>query len=183
MAHLARLPKSAPSVSIGALFPRTERARGTWEHEQIPKELTDWSSFATALPEPPEAIPIWQEKGGSTFWACQARTERPEQLYTFVADPEAFDNYDLMVSSALSSGPDKAVDLLGQFDEGWRLDAPDRAQGKFCVGEEISDEMIAAGMLEHDFVVQMPPVREYRLRVRIKSIEKASPHIVGPEDI
>lgn len=183
MAHLASLPESAPSVSIGALFPWTERARGTREHEQIPKELTDWSSFAAALPESPEAIPIWQEKGGSTVWACQARTERPEQLYTFVADPEAFDDYDLMASSALSSGPDEAVYPLEQFDEGWRLDAPDRAQGRFCVSEEISDEMIAAEMLEHDFVVQMPPVREYTLRVRIKSIEKATPHIVGPGDI
>jgi hypothetical protein len=183
MAHLVSLPKSAPSVSIGALFPLTERARGTREHKEIPKESTDWSSFAAALQEPPEAIPIWQETGGSTVHVYQARTERPEQLYTFVADPEAFDDYDLMVSSAISLDPDEAIDLLEQFDEGWRLDAPDRAQGRFCVSEEISDEMIAAGMLEHDFVVQMPPVREYTVRLRIKSIEKATPHIVGPEDI
>ena len=45
------------------------------------------------------------------------------------------------------------------------------------------DEIIAAEMLEHDFVVQMPPVREYTVRVRIKSIEKATPYIVGPEVI
>lgn len=125
MAHLISLSESAQSVSVGALFPLPEWARGA-------------------------------------RWL--------------------FDDYDLMVSSALSLDPGEAIDLLQQFDEGW-LDAPDRAQEKFCVSEEISDEMIATGMLEHDFVVQMPPVREYTLRVRIKSIEKATPHVVGPEDI
>jgi hypothetical protein len=185
MAHLVSLSKSAQSVFVEALFPLPEWARGArWlqEHEEISKELTDWSSFAAALRESPKARQVWQEIGASTVCVAQARTERPEGLYTFVADSEVFDDYDLMVSSALSLDPDEAIDLLQQFDGGW-LDAPDRAQEKFCVGEEISDEMIATGMLEHDFVVQMPPVREYTLRVRIKSIEKATPHIVGPEDI
>ena len=29
-------------------------------------------------------------------------------------------------------------------------------------------------------IVQMPPIREYSLRVRVKSVEKATPHIVEP---
>jgi len=185
MARLVNRPKLAQSVSVGSLFPSSEWARGArWsrEHEEISKEFTDWSSLAAALREFPEAMQIWQETGSSIVRVYQAKTERPERLYTSAADSQAFDNYDLMVSSAISLDPDEA-DLLEQSDKGWRLDAPYRAQGKFCVSEEISDEMIASGMLEHDFVVQMPPVREYTLHVRIKSIEKATPHIVGPEDI
>ena len=34
-------------------------------------------------------------------------------------------------------------------------------------------------LIEDDHIVQMPPVREYTARARIKSIEKATPHIVG----
>lgn len=49
--------------------------------------------------------------------------------------------------------------------------------------EEISDEDIMIAMLENDFIVKMPPRKEYKIRVRVKSIEKASPRIVEPEEI
>lgn len=49
--------------------------------------------------------------------------------------------------------------------------------------KEICEEMIVAGMIKHDFIVQIPPIREYALRVRVKSIEKATPHIVEPEGV
>lgn len=49
--------------------------------------------------------------------------------------------------------------------------------------KEISEEMIVAGMIKYDFIVQIPPIRECTLRVRIKSIEKATPHIVEPKGI
>jgi hypothetical protein len=182
MTRLVSSPKSAQSVPIGALFFWPERAPWAREQEEIPKDLIGWSSSVAPLREPSDAILTWQETGGSTVGVYQTRTEKPERLYTFVADPEVFDDYDLTTSSATSLARDEA-DLLEQFDESWPLDALDRAQGRFFVGKEISDEMIATGMLEHDFVVQMSPIREYTLRVRIKSIEKATPHIVGPEDI
>ncbi len=47
--------------------------------------------------------------------------------------------------------------------------------------KEISEEMIVAGMIKHNLIVQMSPIKEYTLRVRVKSIEKATPHIVGAE--
>jgi hypothetical protein len=43
--------------------------------------------------------------------------------------------------------------------------------------EEISDEAIILEMIEHDFIVRMPPVREYTLRVKVKSVEKGIPHV------
>lgn len=49
--------------------------------------------------------------------------------------------------------------------------------------KEISEEIIVAGMIKDDFIVKMPPIREHTLRVKIKSIEKAHPHIVEPEGV
>lgn len=47
--------------------------------------------------------------------------------------------------------------------------------------EDIFKEVIPEEMLEFDIVVWMPPVREYTARVKIKSVEKATPRIVEPE--
>ncbi len=49
--------------------------------------------------------------------------------------------------------------------------------------EEVIDEIILEEMLEFDVFVRMPPVKEYTVRVKIKSVEKAIPHIVEPEGI
>ena len=138
---------------------------------------------AVALRELLEMIQNWSEVGASMVHIPRTGFEWLERLYTFVADPQAFSDYKLIASSATSLDLDETVDMLERFDEDWRLGTLDQARGRFCASEEISDEMIAAGMLEHDFVVQMPPIREYTLRVRIKSIEKAVPHIVEPEGI
>ena len=103
-----------------------------------------------------------------------------------VTDPEAIDDYQLIAFIATNFGPDEAVDRLEQFDEDWWLDALNRAQGKLCIdveAKDISEEMIVAGMIKHDFIVQMSPIREYSLRVRVKSMEKATPHIVEPEGV
>ena len=37
--------------------------------------------------------------------------------------------------------------------------------------------------IEFDVVVRMPPVREQAVLVRVKSIERATPHIVEPERV
>ena len=47
--------------------------------------------------------------------------------------------------------------------------------------EETFVEKFMEDMLEFDIVVQMPPLREWSARVKVKSIEKAKPHIVEPE--
>jgi len=47
--------------------------------------------------------------------------------------------------------------------------------------EETFVEKFMEDMLEFDIVVQMPPLREWSARVKVKSVEKAKPHIVEPE--
>jgi hypothetical protein len=181
MSYLANFQELGQLVPLEVLF--LSRKRIQWaEPEKVPIAVI-YPDPNVALRELLETIQNWSKVGASTVRVSQVEFEWPERLHTPVADLKAFNDYKLMVSSATSFEPDEVVDVLEQFDEDWRLGALDRAQGRFCVNEEISDEMIAAGMLEHDFVVQMPPVREYTLRVRIRSIEKATPHIVEPEDI
>jgi len=48
--------------------------------------------------------------------------------------------------------------------------------------EEVSEQMIMERMIKHDFIVKMPPVSEYTIKVRVKSIEQAIPHILTPEE-
>jgi hypothetical protein len=47
--------------------------------------------------------------------------------------------------------------------------------------EPLSEEDIINEMLEHDFIVRMPPRRRYTIELEIKSIKKAEPKIVEPE--
>jgi len=48
--------------------------------------------------------------------------------------------------------------------------------------EEMLEITVPEDMLEFDIVVQMPPIKEWSARLRVKSVEKATPHIVEPED-
>jgi len=48
--------------------------------------------------------------------------------------------------------------------------------------EDISEERIVSEMIDRDFIVQMPPVKKYTIRVKIKGIKKASPRVVEPEE-
>lgn len=41
-----------------------------------------------------------------------------------------------------------------------------------------SEEDIINGILKQDFVVKMPPVKQYYVRIKVKSVEKATPRIV-----
>jgi len=42
----------------------------------------------------------------------------------------------------------------------------------------ISEEDIALEMIEHDFVVKMPPKKEYKIHVLVKSVSRGEPRIV-----
>jgi hypothetical protein len=47
--------------------------------------------------------------------------------------------------------------------------------------EKLSEIAISEDMLEFDIVIRMPPKKEWSVRLRVESIEKAKPHIVEPE--
>lgn len=47
--------------------------------------------------------------------------------------------------------------------------------------EEILERELPDDMLEFDIVVRMPPMKVWSARVRVKSVEKATPCIVEPE--
>jgi hypothetical protein len=49
------------------------------------------------------------------------------------------------------------------------------------VTEVLSEEDIISEVLEHDFVVRMPPRRRYAIELEVKSIKKASPRFVESE--
>jgi len=48
--------------------------------------------------------------------------------------------------------------------------------------DEIVEQDIFTDMVKHDYIVQMKPKNEFKLKVKIKVVEKASPHIVTPEE-
>lgn len=47
--------------------------------------------------------------------------------------------------------------------------------------EDIFEKTIPENMLEFNIVVRMPPMKEWSARVKVKSVEKATPRIVEPE--
>jgi len=49
--------------------------------------------------------------------------------------------------------------------------------------EGILEMAVPEDMLEFDIVVRMPPKKEWSARLRVKSVEKATPHIVEPEGL
>jgi len=55
-------------------------------------------------------------------------------------------------------------------------------QSCISLDEEMLEITVPEDILEFDIVVQMPPIKEWSARLRVKSIEKATPHIVEPED-
>lgn len=48
---------------------------------------------------------------------------------------------------------------------------------------ELSEEEIISEIVESRFIVRMSPVKEYTVRMKIESVEKAIPRIVEPEGI
>ena len=51
------------------------------------------------------------------------------------------------------------------------------------VSNIITDEDIMIAMQDHELIVKMPPIREYKIRAKVKSITKASPRVIEPEEI
>jgi len=51
------------------------------------------------------------------------------------------------------------------------------------VTEDLTEEEIAYKMLDHDFIIKMPPKKEYTIRVKVRSIEKATPRIIKPDGL
>jgi len=47
--------------------------------------------------------------------------------------------------------------------------------------EGMLEMAVPEDMLEFDIVVRMPPMKEWSARLRVKSVEKATPRIVEPE--
>lgn len=50
-----------------------------------------------------------------------------------VADPEAFEEEQLVIFIATDSAPDQATECLDRLDDEWWLDALEYAQGKLCI--------------------------------------------------
>jgi len=48
--------------------------------------------------------------------------------------------------------------------------------------EEILEMVVPEDMLEFDIFVRMPPIKEWSARLRVKSVEKATPRIFELED-
>jgi len=48
--------------------------------------------------------------------------------------------------------------------------------------EPVSEEELAVEMLEHDYIVKMPPKKRYKIQVHVKSIKKGEPSSVESDD-
>ncbi len=48
--------------------------------------------------------------------------------------------------------------------------------------ETISEEDIAVEMLEHDFVVRMPPKKRYKIQVVVRSVRKGEPRVIESDE-
>jgi len=48
--------------------------------------------------------------------------------------------------------------------------------------EPLSEEELALEMLEHDYIVKMPPKKRYKIQVHVKSIKKGEPRSVESDD-
>ncbi|MCK4245078.1 MAG: hypothetical protein KAX20_05580 [Candidatus Omnitrophica bacterium] len=47
---------------------------------------------------------------------------------------------------------------------------------------DISEEDIVTEMLEHDFIVRMPPRKRYTVEMKVENIRRGEPRIVEPEE-
>lgn len=89
-----------------------------------------------------------------------------------------------MVRRGLSKEPFFYRNLLQLFEIDLSSAYPHfEVKSKASSIEEAVEEIIPEEMLEFDVFVRMPPVKEYTIRVKIKSVEKAIPHIVEPEGV
>ena len=57
----------------------------------------------------------------------------------------------------------------------------EEAVGK-AIPKYISEEDIVMEMVEHDFIVRMPPKKRYIVELEVKDVRKGEPRIVEPEE-
>ncbi len=53
---------------------------------------------------------------------------------------------------------------------------------KAVIEWEIDEEDIVTEMINHDFVIKMPPKKKYKIDVTVRSIKKGEPRLVDPEE-
>lgn len=64
------------------------------------------------------------------------------------------------------------------------LVSPDRTirpAGFYDINGSPKEEDIVNGMIDNDYIVRIPPVKQYTVSVKVKSVERATPRIVEPE--
>jgi len=49
--------------------------------------------------------------------------------------------------------------------------------------QEMSDEFLFDSMLANDITIQMPPIKEYKVQLKIKKIEKAAPKFIDLPEV
>jgi hypothetical protein len=102
---------------------------------------------------------------------------------------DIMDELDSLVSVLLRNRPIKFYpNLLSLFEIDWSSVRPhfeikNETFLKHTIAEEISEEDLFLEMLEHDFVVKMPPKRRYTIELDIKNIRRGEPRIFEIEEI
>lgn len=51
------------------------------------------------------------------------------------------------------------------------------------IDKEITEDEITLEMVEHDFIVRMPPKRRYTIELEVTNIRKGKPRFIEPEQI
>jgi hypothetical protein len=58
----------------------------------------------------------------------------------------------------------------------------DHPKSIFANDRKINEDIMIA-MQEHELIIRIIPVKKYKIRVKVKSIKKASPRVIEPEGI
>lgn len=58
-----------------------------------------------------------------------------------------------------------------------------KSESSLMIITRILEEIIIGDMVENDFIVKIPPVKVYSIRLRVKSIKRATPRITEPEGV
>ena len=103
---------------------------------------------------------------------------------SIVLNPGFYDQFEIDISTIDMFSTKPAIKVKNETLM-LKMEFADKSTQKYELGmvfsEDISDEDIMIAMLDNDFIVKMPPKKEYKIRVKVISIEKASPRVVEPE--
>ena len=74
--------------------------------------------------------------------------------------------------------------LVSLLENDWSSVWPHfRIKNETSLIEERFKTTIPEDMVEFDIIVRMPPMKEWTARLKVRGVEKATPHIVEPEEI